>query len=75
MTSLFSKPKIVKPEAPKPLPRQDDEAARAARIREYSALQKTSGRESTRLEQPRGEARLGDYAAPAMTRGSAILGG
>jgi hypothetical protein len=69
VASLFAKPKIPKPEAPKPLPREDDEEARRARLKEYSRLAKSSGRESTRLG---GESRLGDYA---MTRGSAVLGG
>lgn len=76
MASLFSKPKpaaMAKPEAPKPLPRVDDAAVRNERLKEYAALQRSSGRESTRLE-PTAEDRLGDYAAP-LTRGSAILGG
>ena len=72
MGSLFQRPKIVKPEPAKPLPREDDEAARQERIKSYAALQKSGGRESTRL----GEQRLGDYSSDtAMTRGAAILGG
>ena len=75
MASLFSsKPKTtVVQEKPKPLPREDDEAARRKRLEEYAEIQKRSGRESTRLESSQ-EERLGDYT-PAMTRGVAILGG
>jgi len=74
VSSLFSKPKVPAPESPDPLPRQDDEAARLAKRKEYAKLAQSSGRESTRLSST-GEARLGDYSAPAMTRGASVLGG
>lgn len=70
---LFSAPKIPAAPQPKALPREDDEAARQAKIREFAKLQKSSGRESTRLGQPP-ETRLGDYNG-AITRGSAVLAG
>jgi hypothetical protein len=71
MSKLFSKPEVQAAPAPKALPREDDEAARRERIKKFSELQKTSGRESNRLT-PSGESRLGDYAP---TRGSAVLSG
>lgn len=74
MSGLFSRPKIPAPAEPKPLPREDDEATRAARRKEYASLARSSGRESNRLSTG-GEARLGDYSAPAMTRGATVLGG
>lgn len=74
--NLFSKPKIPAPEAPKALPQQDDEAARKARLKSYAALAQSGGRESTRLSNgSTSETRLGDYAQPAFTRGTAVIGG
>lgn len=75
MASLFSKPKIPAPEAPKPLPREDDEATRRARLKQFAKIAEGGGRESNRL-MGGGEQKLGDYQSePAATRGATVLGG
>ena len=72
MATLFSKPKMPAPAAPKPLPREDDEATRMAKRREYARIAQSQGRESTRLSPQAGESKLGDYQPE--TRGASVLG-
>lgn len=73
MSNLFA-PKIPKPKPEVPLPQEDDEAIRRAKLSEYARLSKTAGRGSVTLTPQKdlgsfgtGELRTGLAGTPVLT--------